>query len=268
MAVAEPGSVGSPRTWRGAVFVGAGWLLYAGEVGAAALHRHHARQILVARTGVAVLAAGGAACPGVVVDVAADAAHALPAPVRSAYLLYLEADAAGARSDGPPAVRACAPAAEELADLVRQDEPRTLEAARRLARRIVGLVDATAPGPRPRDLHPSIARALVAIPALIGARGRAVRLADVAAAVGCAPDGLSRRFNVEVGMSVPAYVRWARLRFVARTLARGGTLTDAAHAAGYSDSAHLSRVFRATFGFRPSALGPRPRWAVGDLPLA
>ena len=51
-------------------------------------------------------------------------------------------------------------------------------------------------------------------------------------------------------------------------LARGGTLTDAAHAAGYSDSAHLSRVFRATFGFRPSALGPRPRWAVGDLPLA
>ncbi|RIH93508.1 AraC family transcriptional regulator [Meiothermus granaticius] len=32
----------------------------------------------------------------------------------------------------------------------------------------------------------------------------------------------------------------------------GVSLTEAAHTAGFADSAHLSRVYRATFGLKPS----------------
>ena len=35
---------------------------------------------------------------------------------------------------------------------------------------------------------------------------------------------------------------------------RGANLTEAAHLAGFADSAHLSRTFRAMFGVAPSLL--------------
>jgi AraC-like DNA-binding protein len=38
-------------------------------------------------------------------------------------------------------------------------------------------------------------------------------------------------------------------------LGRGVSLTTAAHAAGFADSAHFSRTFRAMLGIAPSALG-------------
>jgi AraC-like DNA-binding protein len=41
---------------------------------------------------------------------------------------------------------------------------------------------------------------------------------------------------------------------VAEEVAGGETLTGAAAAAGFSDSAHLSRTFRRAFGLPPSAL--------------
>jgi AraC-like DNA-binding protein len=41
---------------------------------------------------------------------------------------------------------------------------------------------------------------------------------------------------------------------VARDLAEGRTLTEAAHAAGFASSAHLSTAFSTMFGLAPSAL--------------
>jgi AraC-like DNA-binding protein len=37
-------------------------------------------------------------------------------------------------------------------------------------------------------------------------------------------------------------------------MSRGESITTSAHLAGFSDSAHLSRIFRRTFGMAPSAL--------------
>src|SRR5262249_45665443 len=45
-----------------------------------------------------------------------------------------------------------------------------------------------------------------------------------------------------------------RKRQVPRTPAYQVTITEAAHAAGFADSAHLTRVFRATFDIPPSRL--------------
>lgn len=56
------------------------------------------------------------------------------------------------------------------------------------------------------------------------------------------------------GLPFRAYVRWLRLQRAVRTLADGSTLTEAAHWAGFSDSAHLTRTFVATFGVRPASL--------------
>ena len=60
-------------------------------------------------------------------------------------------------------------------------------------------------------------------------------------------------FSAEVGSPWRTYLVWRRA-LVAMTLALGGaSLTKAAHAAGYADSAHLSRQFVALFGIAPSA---------------
>ena len=47
---------------------------------------------------------------------------------------------------------------------------------------------------------------------------------------------------------------WLRLERAVAVFAAGGSLTDAAHAAGFADSAHLSRTFRRMFGLAPSSL--------------
>jgi AraC-like DNA-binding protein len=53
-------------------------------------------------------------------------------------------------------------------------------------------------------------------------------------------------------MPVRSYRKWLRLvRGIEHVLA-GDRLTDAAHGAGFSDQAHFTRTFVATFGINPS----------------
>ncbi|TXD41247.1 helix-turn-helix transcriptional regulator [Lujinxingia vulgaris] len=59
-------------------------------------------------------------------------------------------------------------------------------------------------------------------------------------------------FSQHVGTPWRSYLIWRRA-LVAITLAsKGASLTEAAHAAGYADSAHLSRQCLDLFGFSPS----------------
>ena len=68
------------------------------------------------------------------------------------------------------------------------------------------------------------------------------------------PSRFRHLFRGQMGMSVQSYLRWQRLIAALRTSACGASLTEAAHAAGFADSAHLTRVFRATFGLPPSQI--------------
>jgi len=77
-------------------------------------------------------------------------------------------------------------------------------------------------------------------------------ITHLAALVYLSPSRFRHLFRREMGMSVQSYLRWQRLLVALRTSARGASLTEAAHAAGFADSAHLTRVFRATFGVPPS----------------
>jgi AraC family transcriptional regulator len=55
-------------------------------------------------------------------------------------------------------------------------------------------------------------------------------------------------------MPLRTYVLWRRLLHVWTLLMQGEALSKAAHAAGFADSAHLSRTSRSMFGLAPSTL--------------
>jgi len=64
---------------------------------------------------------------------------------------------------------------------------------------------------------------------------------------------LTHLFTKQVGIPLRRYVLWMRLLTAFRMAAQGEqSLTEAAHNAGFSDSAHLSRTSRAMLGVTPS----------------
>ena len=70
----------------------------------------------------------------------------------------------------------------------------------------------------------------------------------------CIRDRFSALFTQQVGMPLRKYLLWRRLLFGIRRLGNGASVTSAAVEAGFADGAHFSRVFRATFGCKPSSL--------------
>jgi AraC-like DNA-binding protein len=87
----------------------------------------------------------------------------------------------------------------------------------------------------------------------------------LAACVHLSPGRFRHLFRSEMGMSVQSYLRWRRLHTALRATSYGVSLTEAAHTAGFADSAHLTRVCRATFGIPPSLIFKNSR-AVQVIP--
>lgn len=66
--------------------------------------------------------------------------------------------------------------------------------------------------------------------------------------VGLSESRLTHLFKEQVGIRIRRYLLWLRLSDALMQLAKGGSFTDAAHYAGFSDSAHLSRTYRQMYG--------------------
>jgi AraC-like DNA-binding protein len=122
-----------------------------------------------------------------------------------------------------------------------------------LAARPIGLEDAfTAFGLRPqRPRDARIARVVREVERRPDAFGR---LQDAAALACLSPSRFRARFDAELGLPFRRYRLWRRMAAVMRTLAGGGSLTEAAYAAGFSSSAHLSTTFKRMFGITASEL--------------
>lgn len=60
-------------------------------------------------------------------------------------------------------------------------------------------------------------------------------------------------FKNELQMTVRKYLQWKRTMDAAQKVVEGKSATEAAHAAGFTDSAHLARVFRQMFGITLTA---------------
>jgi AraC family transcriptional regulator len=83
---------------------------------------------------------------------------------------------------------------------------------------------------------------------------RVVSLDDVAKKVFLSPSRFAHLFSDEVGIPFRRYLLWRRLTRAMVLVSRGATLSRAALAAGFSDSAHFTRTFYQMFGIPPSAM--------------
>ncbi len=77
---------------------------------------------------------------------------------------------------------------------------------------------------------------------------------ELAARVNLSPTRLVHLFKEQTGVPIRRFRQWNHMKAVAACVAAGGTLTEAALRAGFSDSAHFSRAFRNMFGLKPSLL--------------
>jgi AraC-like DNA-binding protein len=68
------------------------------------------------------------------------------------------------------------------------------------------------------------------------------------------PDRFMHLFKENMGLPTRRYILWLKLNQAGRLLKSGKSLTDAAIEAGFSDSAHFSRIFRENFGLKPSEI--------------
>jgi AraC family transcriptional regulator len=81
-----------------------------------------------------------------------------------------------------------------------------------------------------------------------------VGLSDAVAVSGLSASRLRHLFVEQTGLPFKTYLLWLRLTRAVERFAAGASLTQAAHDAGFSDSAHLSRTFRRMFGVAPANL--------------
>ncbi|HEX2206488.1 MAG TPA: AraC family transcriptional regulator [Longimicrobium sp.] len=105
--------------------------------------------------------------------------------------------------------------------------------------------------PPPHALDPRIVRVLEVIRRMDTAR---ISLEEVARAVYLSPSRLQHLFSEQVGLPFRRYVLWRRLTRAMLAVGRGSTLSAAAHACGFADSAHLTRTCYQMLGQPPSAL--------------
>lgn len=101
----------------------------------------------------------------------------------------------------------------------------------------------------PARLDPRLARALERLHA-----DPSRSLSELSAGAGLSASRLRHLAVASLGVRLARYRWWLRLRLAARAALDGLDVTAAAHTAGFSDTAHLSRVFRRSFGFPPSTL--------------
>ena len=105
------------------------------------------------------------------------------------------------------------------------------------------------PAPAPAD-----PRILLALDYLRDHLDQAVSLEQIAEVVHLSPSHFRHLFVREMGVAYRHYLLWLRLKRALEAFARGESLTTAAYAAGFADSAHLSRTFRRMYGMAAATL--------------
>jgi AraC-like DNA-binding protein len=89
---------------------------------------------------------------------------------------------------------------------------------------------------------------------------RSHSLAELGKCAGLSTSRFLHLFKAQTGIPLRRYRLWNRMGAAVAAFRDGGSLTEAAHAAGFASSAHFSTAFRDMFGMMPSeflkGLGP------------
>jgi AraC family transcriptional regulator len=83
---------------------------------------------------------------------------------------------------------------------------------------------------------------------------RSLTLEEVANEACLSPSRFRHLFVEQTGTALRSYVLWRRFLLAWEIVMCGGSLSTAAHAAGFADAAHFTRTSHRMFGFPPSAL--------------
>lgn len=218
-------------------------------------HAHHAVQVTLSLRGWFTLETSDHTLGGPAAAVAPDTDHAFQADGAVAHL-FIDPEGRSGRDlqrglfSSAPLVST--PGLAELRgrllaafDATRRNDQTLIELGREV-------VAALAPAGE-RDLRPDarVRRMSTWATARLGAP---VSLADAAAHVGLSTGRARHLFVEHTGLPFRTYLLWQRLTKAVELFSGGSSLTDAAHGAGFSDSAHLSRTFRRMFGIAADSL--------------
>lgn len=237
---------------RGSLLISPGHALYLGPGGDTRSHRHHALQLVVALEGhVEAQINDGPPSSFASLLVAADAEHRIDGGGLDVAIYYLDASSREGRAFSgwlaPAEARELPASTAELRQLfeVALAQPRTavLCSVRTHFAEILGVSYGSSTGG-----DPEIERAI----SFLDQNPTSASVPALATRVGLGQRELSARFRRETGLTIRRYLLWVRLKFAVAALSERRTLTEAAHAAGFADGAHLSRTFAQMFGVAPS----------------
>lgn len=240
-------------------------VLYLGDSFDPQMHRHNAVQCCIALKGVLqVRTRAGAtwqSCSLTVIG--ANVPHSIANPDGPLCILFLEKtssdyrsilDFHGVRADhetlGAPLLSS-APVSGALKRALREAMSAELDEAAANELRAACLHFLRGRMPEPKALDPRISTLLSKLhdepdQVFVGA--------DLARLIGLSQSRMQHVFKEQLGLPIRRYVLWMRLRHALELALSGTSLTTAAHASGFSDLAHFTRTFRATFGIKPSEL--------------
>ncbi|MFJ4778002.1 helix-turn-helix domain-containing protein [Streptomyces sp. NPDC088762] len=251
-------SGGGADAWRVEVDAAPGRLVVAGVIGKAREHAHAAVQVLACGSGRVLLSDGRDELPVRAAVIPAGHTHRVrpaPGPPPMGVMVYLDADTTAGRALHDTAARGGVAGWAAAASVFAEAESPSVAVSAAGVLRALDRLGAADPG-QPR--HPALAAALAALPGAVA--DGPVRVGEVAARAGVSASRLGHLFAEQLGWSFPAAVRWARLQAAIVSVRGGANATEAAHAAGFSDSAHLTRVCKAMFGITPSQALAAAHW--------
>jgi AraC-like DNA-binding protein len=249
----KPKAVGRILLWRG----GSLWIGRGGEPGD--FHSHHALQLTLAFPGASYrLRRRGAEWVGYVASViAAQQVHSFDARDQHVATIFIEPESTWGRllqrryrevgiASLPPELLLAESTSLAKAYAARVGDAELMALARAAIARLCG--DDASPD---TALDPRIERAVARVRSHLD---RIVPLREIAASVHLSPERFRHLFLAQTGVRFRAYVLWLRLEIALAAYVQGRSLTDAAQAGGFADSAHLSRTFKKMFGITAASV--------------
>lgn len=228
-------------SWAGCAWLMPGIGIFYGQAGDQQWHRHMAHQISVGLDAAVTVESKGRTLTANCVHIPAGMDHRIAAGrVLSLYLDALSGEARGlASSQEVSLLELSSSHLDMLIDALRCSQI-SLERTRQQVHQLLKLEPVISPEPR---------LAVVTNALQQGVTNREL----LAKRVRLSPSRFSHWFVEQTGLPLRSYVKWTRLMESLQHVATGISLTDAAHAAGFSDAAHFSRTFRTLFGIDPSS---------------
>lgn len=221
------------------------------------VHSHHVLQLTLALSGRVDFDHGAERIGGEAVAIAPDAPHAFEGTGLVAHVFVASDGKAGreiVRTLCSKRAVAAIPT-DLLGDFPARlrasfaDPHRTDDDLRALGKALIARL--AGQSSRAEALDPRVAQVIAWVAARLD---QAVSLRDVTALVGLSPGRTRHLFVEQTGLSFRTYLLWLRLVRAVEVFADGASLTEAAHSAGFADSAHLSRTFRRMFGIQAASL--------------